>query len=275
MQKIPSLKGDELEPILLWSPQAFCGEDLLQYLLCSSSNGIIFGAHIASDLAILHDLYVSRHRTSQECEGRRLQLPLTCQAIPDRPPNLNQEILPDPGPYLGVIADSYINILASCQDHANGIDRPVWGLSLPGWPVQRLEFFLTLIPGARIIIAHGDLLDAAAKAHAYGNLCGDQAVGNFLAIWQENMSAWQRKPPAPCVPSFHAQDFAVNPDAFCRSLSSATGIAGIAAQPASVGSVQTRIKNVFNRSELAMIEAATASVLQATSATLGKGRLSA
>ncbi len=180
------IEANDLNPVIITSPQTRCGTTLIQRLLCSSDNGIAFGEQLCVDLQVLHDLFINRHSFFYPCrEDHRNQLAEVCRGNTDFwMPNL----MPDIDGYLNALVNTYKEVMVPFQNHARQLNRPVWGAKVPTWPAERLEFLLTLLPQARVIYIYRNVFDCAKSAKSRKFIGSEDSIHAYAATWAQNVA---------------------------------------------------------------------------------------
>lgn len=159
-------------PIFITSPVQRCGTTLIQRLLCSSSDTLIFGESVANDLHIYASLYQNKQLMfgGPHNAWRDQQLAQVLEGevnawIPD--------LLPDRDAYLENYKQALLNYCAFLQQYAAREGRSQWGCKLPGWPIPQLDYLQRLIPGTKIIYIHRELEACVVSARSI-NMCFDE-----------------------------------------------------------------------------------------------------
>lgn len=187
---------DEINPVLLTSPTIRCGTTLLQRLLCSSSNALIYGEEIAKDLEMQLQIFTSRKMIYSHSRqrfasslGNVLQGD-TKDWIPD--------LMPDIDGYLEALREGAFAGLLYCRRHAAEAGRRLWGFKYPGWPPHLLQMLSDAIPGTRVIYISRHLADCVRSARARGEIDGDAQLENFCSQWidqEQFMRQWHAQHP--------------------------------------------------------------------------------
>jgi len=171
----------ELDPVLLTSPTVRSGTTLLQRLLCSSANAIVYGEEVGKDLELQLQILSSRqliYRQARQHLAHRLDGVLAG----DR----NQwivDLMPDMGGYLDALRDGALAGLAHCRAHALSVGRPVWGFKYPGWSPPLLRMLIGQAPATRVVYVIRDPADTARSAKAWHNFRSEQDTESLCAQW--------------------------------------------------------------------------------------------
>lgn len=176
---------DELKPILVTSPTIRSGTTLLQRLLCSSSNALIYGEEIAKDLEMQLQLFASRKLVYSHSRQRfassfdKVMQGDTRDWIPD--------LMPDIDAYLEALCKGSFAGLAYCREHALKAGRELWGFKYPAWPPHLIRMLVNTIPGTRVIYIHRHLLDCVRSAKAWGEINNETQLQHFCGQWAGHM----------------------------------------------------------------------------------------
>lgn len=189
---------DMLKPILVTSPTIRCGTTLLQRLLCSSSNALIYGEEIAKDLEMQLQLFASRKMIYAHSRARfadsldRVMQGDTNDWIPD--------LMPDIDGYLESLHQGAFAGLSYCRQHAKDNGRELWGFKIPGWPPHMMRMLLDTMPSTNVIYISRHLTDCVRSAKAWGELQNDADTQRFCAQWAAHMNfARQWQGPGPLL----------------------------------------------------------------------------
>jgi hypothetical protein len=186
----------ELKPILLSSPTIRCGTTMLQRLLCSSSNALIYGEEIGKDLELQLQIFASRkmiythsrHRFASSLD--RVMQGDTKDWIPD--------LMPDVDAYLAALRQGSFAGLAYCQQYAKEQGRELWGFKYPGWQPHLIRMLFDAIPATSVIYIFRNLDDCVRSAKAWGELQTEADTQQFCAQWAAHLTfmlQWQGSHP--------------------------------------------------------------------------------
>lgn len=198
-----------VKPILLTSPTIRCGTTLLQRLLCSSSNAVIYGEEIGKDLELQLQIFTSRkmiythsrHRFSSSLE--RVMQGDTKDWIPD--------LMPDIDGYLEALHQASFAPLSYCQKHAKQHGRELWGFKYPGWQPHLIRMLFDAMPGTSAIYIYRHLADCVRSAKAWGELQNETETQQFCAHWADHMAFMQQWQDSRPVLMLRYEDLIKNP----------------------------------------------------------------
>jgi len=175
----------QLDPLIVTAPTIRCGTTLLQRLICSSEEALLFGEPAGNDLVTA--LRIIKVQTSMYAANRE-QFAEGLDAFAGG--NLNDwliDLMPDLDGYLRAVVDGYLQPLAYCRDFAHRAGRRVWGVKYPGWPAEVLQAIMSILPRTKLIYIHRDIVPALRSAKARGSLRRDTELKAFCAQWAANM----------------------------------------------------------------------------------------
>lgn len=173
-----------MHPILISSPVPRSGTTLLQRLLCSSPNTLIYGEGCANDINMFSTIISQKQtflNTNKEWRNQQLANVLAGQTnswIPD--------LMPDIDDYLEAIKIAGLSFIQCYQDAAKKSGRPIWGTKLPDWNIHSLVQVHKFLPKSKIIYLVRNLEDCLRSAKANQLVQGFEEVQRFCHIWKQN-----------------------------------------------------------------------------------------
>jgi hypothetical protein len=199
-----------LAPILVTSPIQRSGTTLLQRLLSSSPDTLIFGETCANDLNLLTSLLMQkRSMYGRKEKWRSDQLAGVLRGdVNDWIPDL----MPDTETYLEQFEQAVGGFLQYFAGSAAMHGRENWGVKLPGWNVFQLEQILLLMPGSRVIYLVRDIEDCVRSAKLM-QLCERiEDTRQFIRIWQYNLQEARKRLVGPQVLWMDYEELTTQPD---------------------------------------------------------------
>lgn len=199
----------ELKPILITSPTIRCGTTLLQRLLCSSSNALIYGEEIGKDLELQLQIFASRKMVYTHSRQRfatsldRVLQGDTNDWIPD--------LMPDIDGYLEALRQASFAGLSYCRQHAENKNRELWGFKYPGWQPHLIRMLFDAVPSTSLIYIFRDLGDCVRSAKAWGELQNEVDTQQFCAQWAGHMTFMQQWQHSNCVLMLPYEDLVKQP----------------------------------------------------------------
>ena len=200
----------ELKPVLVTSPTIRCGTTLLQRLLCSSSNALIYGEEIAKDLEMQLQIFASRKMIYSNSRQRftsslgNVMQGDTNDWIPD--------LMPDIDGYVEALRQGSFAGLDYCRQHASAASRTIWGFKYPGWPPHLINMLLDVLPETRVIYISRNLTDCVRSAKAWGEIYGEAEMQQFCAQWAGHMKFMRQRQASSSVLMLSYEKFIKEPD---------------------------------------------------------------
>ncbi len=171
--------------ICIASPVRRSGTTLLQRLICSSSNAIIYGETCANDFNLLFNIYSNKKMMathSGSWHNEQLQNVLTGEVndwIPD--------LMPNSDAYL----ESFRHLInAQIQFYKNFStknNRPIWGVKLPEWNSQALSLIQNTHHETKIIYLNRNIKDCVCSAEKMDMIRGQNEIDRFIQIYNQNL----------------------------------------------------------------------------------------
>jgi hypothetical protein len=186
---------DASAPLLLTSPSVRSGTTLLQRLLCSSANALVYGEEVGKDLAL--QLQVLSSRRLVYAHSRQRFAHSLSRVLAGDTDDWLIDLMPDLDAYLGALDAGAFAGLDSCRQHAQAAGRSVWGFKYPGWPPPLMRLLHAGQPGTRVLYLRRNLADTARSAKAWDGLA-EADVEPFCQQWLEHlrfMHAWRQQAP--------------------------------------------------------------------------------
>jgi len=206
----------ELEPLFVTAPTTRCGTTLLQRLICSAPNALLFGETVAGDLETAINFTFMKARM-YDMNRAEVQQKIDAVVAGD----VNRWLLdltPPIGEYLGALRGEYEAPLIGARDSAARRGRNVWGVKYPRWPATMIELLRTLIPRGRWIYIHRDITDCLRSAKARGEVPRASDVAAYAHEWSTNLSYAMSLPRDERFLIVDYADLARDPEAFVRRI---------------------------------------------------------
>jgi hypothetical protein len=177
----------ELDPLIVTAPSIRCGTTLLQRLISSAPNGLLFGELAANEM--LTALQLAWVKLSMYAQNS-WQFASTLETY--RKGEINEwiiDLMPDLGGYTRALVDGYLAPLVYCREFAHSAARTVWGVKNPGWGADVLTLILNALPRAKVIFIHRDIVPVLRSAKARRTVRRLQEAKEFCTQWATNMAA--------------------------------------------------------------------------------------
>src|SRR5882762_4089850 len=154
----------DFDPLIVCSPTIRSGTTLLQRLLCSARNALIYGERCGEEVEFFLKVYTSK---ALLYHGNRRHFAAGLdQVLRGEVNDWILDLMPDIDDFLEELGRSCFAWLAHFRDSAARAGRPVWGFKYPGWPPPTLRLVRQLLPRSRFLYVHRDILDCLKSARA-------------------------------------------------------------------------------------------------------------
>ncbi|MCG8328753.1 MAG: sulfotransferase [Chitinophagales bacterium] len=176
-----------LTPILIASPVHRSGTTLLQRLLCSTPNTLIFGETLANDMTFYFSMLHNKQMLlGGEDNWRAQQLEKVLNGdvndwIPD--------IMPDKDWLLSRSEQTIYEYLKGFADYAQQHGRPLWGTKLPAWQPGMIRVLLNSMPKSKLLYIVRDLKSCVRSAKLIGYCHTAADVQQYAQMWLANLQA--------------------------------------------------------------------------------------
>jgi hypothetical protein len=183
-----------LDPLLITSPTVRCGTTLLQRLLCSSSNTLIYGEEIGKDLEMQLQIFASRQMVYHHSRARfdaSLQ-----QVLQGNTDDWLIDLMPNIDGYLQALRHGSFAGLNYCREHALSAGRSIWGFKYPSWSPYLLQLQQQIMPNTRVIYLVRDLHECVRSAKAWKVINTPADLQQFCMQWLQHvkfMREWPHK----------------------------------------------------------------------------------
>lgn len=163
-------------PVIVISPAVRAGTTLVQRLLCSAPNTLIYGDLVGQEME-----FFAKYSNSKE-QMMRLQAgqiaPVRTAVLAGRTDDFITPLAPTLACYTNSLHDAALTWLGGCAAEAASAGRPVWGWKLAGADALALPRLAAWLPEARWVWVERNLADCFRSAKAAGLMIGatDAAV---------------------------------------------------------------------------------------------------
>jgi len=170
--------------ILICSPEKRCGTTLLQRLLCSSSDTLIFGEDCAHDLNVAVGTYHLKKMQTQMHVDRNDRL---IEEVLNG--DVNQWIArlkPPRSYYLNSIKNSHLGVFDALRTYSQDQGRKNWGAKLPGWNWSQIRMIQHYFSETKVVFLFRSLADCLRSAKSYQMINNDRDAMEFCNNWKRN-----------------------------------------------------------------------------------------
>lgn len=170
-------------PICIASPVRRSGTTLIQRLISSASNSLIFGETCANDFQMISNFVSSKkafmlqHKDWRNDQIKKVLNGEVNDWIPD--------LMPDIDSYLEQFQKMISLLIENYGGFATKNGKPIWGMKMPEWNPTNLVLLQQLIPGTKIIYLHRNLEDCVRSAKKIEMVMGVQEINQFCHTWKQ------------------------------------------------------------------------------------------
>jgi hypothetical protein len=179
---LPTVAG---ELFFISSPTARCGTTLLQRLLTSSPDTVVFGEGVAAGLLELVGALARKEKLLAKAEAHRVDLLRALAGEQFWYPHLSS----DPEGLTRLATDALTRYLRFHETETARSGRVRWGAKLPTVPVANLLELRRLVPGAKILYVIRDLFAAARSAKARRFWRTSAELEHMAVTWRDAVIA--------------------------------------------------------------------------------------
>ena len=208
-------------PIIITSPVRRSGTTLIQRLLSSSTNCLIFGESSARDLQMYANLLMSKQlQYLNSKELRDLQISSVLKG------NVNDwipDLLPEVDFYIEQTKQSLLGILNSFQEYANQHQRPIWGMKLPEWTPSNLILGKQFYPELKVVYIERNIADCIRSAKQVNMIQNIGEVDQFCQAWKTHVDMAKQHFDEKNTLYISYESLIENPESILNELESFTG----------------------------------------------------
>ncbi len=212
-------------PLLISSAIRRSGTTLIQRLLSSANNGLIYGESCAYDLQFGLQIYLSKQMQFQV--RAQHQDALLEKVLAGDANDWIADLMPPIADYLEAQKKHCFGVIDFLRAYAEAQNRPVWGVKMAEWPVNQIFQLQRFFPDTRLIYIHRDLLacvQSARRVNLYTNL---QELEYLCQTWQQNYQAIRGQYPAEQLLLIDYQQLLDQPETVIAELENFSGAQGI------------------------------------------------
>lgn len=184
MDALPSPPAVAGELVFVSAPTSRCGTTLVQRLLNSSPEALVFGEGVGAALLELAQALERGSKGLARAEEHRRDLARALAGEQFWCPHL----MGDPRGYAQLFAESLARFVVFHAAEARANGRARWGAKLPTVPIEGLRALLAVLPGSRLVYVVRDLAAAARSAKARRFLVTPEDFERFGELWREGVA---------------------------------------------------------------------------------------
>lgn len=180
---IPTISAPTIQGalVLVSSPTSRCGTTLVQRLLCSSPDALVFGEPVGLGLVELVQGLARRTQILARADEHRADLARALAGEQFWYPHL----LGDAAGFVELFRESLERFVRFHAAAAAAHGRPRWGAKLPTVPIETLQALRAVCPESKLVYVMRDLVAAARSAKARRFLRTTADFERFAALWCE------------------------------------------------------------------------------------------
>lgn len=176
----------DLTPVVISSPTTRCGTTVIQRVLNSSDNAMIYGEEIGLQIEVLTNWFFG---VLEQLEFSGVTNDIDFEnALHNRSIDWRPGLQPPSEILLNAWMSTYFQIPATLAAFGRSIERPIWGFKKPGLTLYTLKAMQALMPAAKVIYMVRNPLNALASAKARLFVKTDEDVVRFAQDWSKNVS---------------------------------------------------------------------------------------
>jgi len=211
----------ESDPVFIWAPTQRCGTGLLQRLVTSSREVLVFGEerHLTLELPA-QMLHCARPMADQSALREKL-------ASGD-PSGWYVHVYPPAAAYQNTLIRNFRNLVTLYADSAQEHGFGRWGTKYPRFQVREALVLSKLLPEARHLFVYRDIVDVLKSVKARGWLPRPEASATYCTQWAQGIqSALGTVRDNPRFHIIRYEDLTAQPEAHLTQLSRFLGVRGM------------------------------------------------
>ncbi|MEM1323719.1 MAG: sulfotransferase, partial [Bacteroidota bacterium] len=157
------------------------GTTLVQRLLCSAPNTLIYGEGCANELSILVNILLSRQMQFRYDHEQRDQL--LQRVLDGHTDEWIADLMPEMKGYMERLQPSYLKIFDYYRSFAEEQGRPVWGCKMAEWTAPNLVQAMRLFTQAKLIYIYRPLAECVRSAKKLDLVRSGQDIQQYAQHW--------------------------------------------------------------------------------------------
>lgn len=174
-------------PIIILASSPRSGSTLIQRLLCSSENAIIYGDLIGQEVEFFIS-YISARTQMYQYQSSLIE-PLRTGVISGRKDQFIASMTPKISELSKALRQSATQWLDACQADAEDAGCSLWGWKHAGANPMVIQALPEWFPNARFITLDRPLIDSVRSAKAAQMIDSSQDIQQFCQQWQQTKNA--------------------------------------------------------------------------------------
>ncbi len=210
-------------PVIVMSPAVRAGTTLVQRLLCSAPNTLIYGDTAGQEVE-----FFARYaaiKTQVLYSQQQMTAPVRSAVLAGDVSDFITPLAPALSAHIEGLRDAAMAWLRACEKDAQSAARPVWGWKLAGADAVALASLAQWFPEARWVWVTRDLADCYRSAKAAGMVHSAADAVNFRRSAEAALTAFT--PLESRALHLNYEAMVSDPEGTVRLLETHTGAAGI------------------------------------------------
>jgi Sulfotransferase family len=210
-------------PVIVISPAVRSGTTLVQRLLCSAPDTLIYGDTVGQEVEFFAKYTMVKEQMLQFQESRAV--PVRSAVLGGDTADFITPLAPTAAGQIAGLRAAAMAWLRVCAEEAAAAGRAVWGWKLAGADGMLLPLLAAWFPEARWILVRRDLRNCFRSAKAANMMSGPQEAADFALAAAAVTAAFEKIAPRALVLDYAAMT--ADPAGTVRALESFTGARGI------------------------------------------------
>ncbi|MCB9232764.1 MAG: sulfotransferase [Bacteroidia bacterium] len=215
----------ELNPIIITSPIVRSGTTLLQRLITSAPNGMIFGENAANEIQFFMNYFTTRQLFF--AQGKHHWDAMRQMVERGDVNEWIADLLPPIDNYLDKLGETCFNMAQFYKGYANQQGATVWGVKIAGWNLPALRLMRLMMPGSKILYIFRDPVDCIKSAWATNMIQAEEDMLNLAKMYSESATQLLDHFQHGELYFINYQELISNPEKVIAQLESITGASGI------------------------------------------------
>lgn len=181
-------------PLLVSSAVRRSGTTLVQRLLCSASNTLIYGESCAYEIIFLLHVYQSKQLNFST--GKLQRDELLKQVLNGKVDDWITDLMPPVDDFLEVHKKNLERFINYLENYASQQDRPIWGVKMAEWQSHQLLQVKRFFPDTKLVYIQRDLAACARSALQLQIITNEEELRRFCHTWKNNTQLIEQQFPA-------------------------------------------------------------------------------
>lgn len=190
--RVPAIRPDwsrlqKCTPILITAPTARCGTTLLQRLINSSRQAIIYGENAHFTETAPTALYAALQFMVADPAAHAAMEAARNRLADGETEFWSNAALPPMMVYGALMIDAFYRAIDFYDADARKGGFEIWGMKFPLGRIETIRQLLAFLPRLRVVIVYRDVVDCVASAKSRGFVSDDGQIHEFCDQWARNM----------------------------------------------------------------------------------------